>query len=257
MSKPDPRTIRQMLNEVEAVTKMRFSFFTGSVSSPVEVFEIFRVYDGEKGGKPFASLSGSEKMQALVGYTDYHHYEDHGISFAQLKQVFRNVILDKPREQWLEGTGLHADTPARKPGTRGTLQAQFEAKPTGMTDREKLIRAHFGAYSDLTWVKELEPKFRPHNLDAATINGYREAWNRHTEARDWKWWVEHTKGTPDAKLREEIAECKAEIEAIRKESPVSKDGIRGTLRAQLEAKPTQSPGQGKKPKRPKEPERTP
>jgi hypothetical protein len=32
-------------------------------------------------------------------------------------------------------------------------------------------------------------------------------------------------------------------------------GIRGTLRAQLEAKPTQNPGQDKKPKRPKEPDR--
>jgi hypothetical protein len=131
-----------------------------------------------------------------------------------------------------------------------------EARPKVMTDREKLIRAHFDAYSDLAWAQELEPRFRPYNLDAATMNGYRDQWNRHTEARDWNWWVEHTKGSSDAKLRKEIAECKAEIEAVRKESPGPKEGIRGTLRAQLEAKPRPSPGQGKKPKRPRDPRQT-
>jgi hypothetical protein len=85
-------------------------------------------------------------------------------------------------------------------------------------DRDKLVRAHLDAYSDLTWAKELEPKFRQYNLDEAEMKEHREAWNRHTEARDWQWWLNHVKDTPDAKLREEIAECKAEIAAIRTEA---------------------------------------
>jgi hypothetical protein len=32
---------------------------------------------------------------------------------------------------------------------------------------------------------------------------------------DWRWWQDNTVGDSDAKLRQEIAECKAEIHAIR------------------------------------------
>ena len=84
-------------------------------------------------------------------------------------------------------------------------------------DRDQLIRAHFDAYSDLVWVTDLEPKFRPYNLDTAQLKEFRQAWNRHTEARDWSWWLENVKSVPDAKLQQEIAECRAEIAAFRKE----------------------------------------
>ena len=83
-------------------------------------------------------------------------------------------------------------------------------------NRDKLIRAHFDAYSDYTWVTNLEPKLRQHNLSTAELEECREAWNRHTEARDWDWWLEKVKGMPDAELKEEIAERRAEIEAFRK-----------------------------------------
>jgi hypothetical protein len=242
MSKPDPRTIRQMLKEVEAVTKSRFHADPDPVAGPVEMF---RMPDGKKGGDPFAALSVGEKIQVLGDYTRWHDYEERGVSSTQMDQVFRNVIDGKPREQWLEGTGLHADTPGQKADIRGTLRAQLEAKPKVMTERDKLIRANFDAYREHTWLKNLEPKLRAYDLHASEINDFRETWNRETEARDWNRWVEHVKGTPDAKLREEIAECKAEIDAIRKESHGQKPGIRGTLRAQLEAKRQPAPKQKK------------
>jgi hypothetical protein len=84
-------------------------------------------------------------------------------------------------------------------------------------DRAELVRANFDAYSDLEWVTYLEPKFRQYDLSAAELKALREAWNRHTEARDWDWWQEHTKGRSDAELRKDIAECRAEITAFREQ----------------------------------------
>ena len=62
----------------------------------------------------------------------------------------------------------------------------------GMT-REQLVRAHFAAYSDLTWKQYLEPKFDDYNLDADAVREYRRQWNAHTEKRDWQWWQNHVK----------------------------------------------------------------
>jgi hypothetical protein len=111
MSKPDPRTIRRMLKEVEAVTKSRFHEDPDPVAGPIEMF---RMPAGKKGGEPFAALSVNEKIQVLSDYTDWHSYEERGISSQQMDQVFRNVIDGKPREQWLEGTGLHVAEAARQ-----------------------------------------------------------------------------------------------------------------------------------------------
>jgi hypothetical protein len=80
-------------------------------------------------------------------------------------------------------------------------------------DREKLIRRHFEAMRDLTWAETLEPKFRGYDLSAAQMQEYREAWNRHTEARDWAWWHENTKES-DEQLRTEINEMSERIERI-------------------------------------------
>jgi hypothetical protein len=82
-------------------------------------------------------------------------------------------------------------------------------------DRDKLIRAHFDAYSDHTWLTDLEPKFRQYNVSTAEIEEYREAWKRHTEARDWDWWLENVKSIPDAELKEEITKRRAEIDSFR------------------------------------------
>ena len=48
---------------------------------------------------------------------------------------------------------------------------------------------------------------------------YREAWSRHTEARDWEWWLGKVEGMSNAQLQQDIAECKTETDAIRKKAP--------------------------------------
>src|SRR5262249_28403038 len=85
-------------------------------------------------------------------------------------------------------------------------------------DRDELIRVHFDAYSDLVWVKDLEPKFKAARLDTAEMEEYREAWRGHTEARDWDWWLDKVKGMSNVELQREIAECRAEIDAFRKQT---------------------------------------
>jgi hypothetical protein len=124
-------------------------------------------------------------------------------------------------------------------------------------DRDKLISANFDAYRDLYWVKYLEPKFRQSNLDVVEINHYREAWKRHTEARDWNWWRRRCEGDSNAKLQQEIAECRAEIAVIRKETTGQETGITGTLGYLLaDPKPKQSSGKGENPNA-RQPERSP
>ena len=102
---PDQQTIRQMLDNVEAVTKSRFYEDPDPIASPVEMF---RMPDGKQGGEPFTALSAREKLQVLDYYTDWQDFEQRGVSFDQMDRVFHNVIAGKPRETWLEGAGLTA-----------------------------------------------------------------------------------------------------------------------------------------------------
>jgi hypothetical protein len=75
------------------------------------------------------------------------------------------------------------------------------------TFRDKLIRANFEAYLDLTWMETLEPRFRDHGQDKASIEKYRQAWNEQTEKNDWPWWQEHSKRFSNAVLEDERMEC--------------------------------------------------
>jgi hypothetical protein len=83
----------------------------------------------------------------------------------------------------------------------------------GMT-REQLVRAHFDAYSDLTWKQYLEPKFDQYHLDADAMREYRRQWNAYTEKRDWAWWQDNVANDSNDKLQAEIASCRGKIEAI-------------------------------------------
>lgn len=106
-------------------------------------------------------------------------------------------------------------------------------------DRDKLIRAHFNAYSDLVWVTNLEPKFRQYDLDAAELKEFRAAWKQHTEARDWSWWLENVKSVPDAKLEQEIAECRTEIAAFHKEPDTERQRFQRILDGKEAPQPIQ------------------
>lgn len=103
--RPDQQTIRQMLNDVEAVTKARFYPDPNPVSGPIEMF---RIPDGKSGGEPFSSLFFSEKAQVLGDYTRWSEYEERGVTSDQFDRVVLNVCEGNPRERWLEGTGLES-----------------------------------------------------------------------------------------------------------------------------------------------------
>lgn len=104
--KPDEKLIREVLDDVQAITKSRFYEDPDPVASPVEMF---RMPEGQEGGEPFSKLSVREKVQVLGDYTNWHDYEERGITFEQMEQVFWNVVQGKPRELWMEGTGLDHD----------------------------------------------------------------------------------------------------------------------------------------------------
>jgi hypothetical protein len=100
---PGPEAVREVISDIEAVTASRFYEDPDPMFGPVE---IFRVPEGEKGGEPFESLSVKEKAQVLGDYTHWQQYEQNGIGFGKLDQIFVNVINGKPKSEWLEGTGL-------------------------------------------------------------------------------------------------------------------------------------------------------
>ena len=110
--KPDQKTIRRMLDDVEAVTKSRFHEAPDYLVSPRE---LFRTPKGKPYGEPFAALRAREQRDVLWIYVP--SYEEHGISREQMEQVFRNIVIEeKPRAQWLDGTGLDG-RPAATPIT--------------------------------------------------------------------------------------------------------------------------------------------
>jgi hypothetical protein len=128
--RPDQQTIRQVLDDVEAVTKGRFYEDPDPIASPVEMF---KMPDGKPGGEPFAELSVREQVQVLGDYTRWREYERNGICSEQLDQIFWNVIQRKPREQWLEGSGLSQPTSAR----RDDASWLPEPEPTKQQEQER------------------------------------------------------------------------------------------------------------------------
>jgi len=106
-------------------------------------------------------------------------------------------------------------------------------------DRDKLIGAHFDAYSDLVWVTNLEPKFKDAQLSAPEMEEYRQAWKGHTEARDWDWWQEKVKGMSDSELQREIAECHAEIASFRTSTETDRERFKRIMEGKVEKQPVQ------------------
>jgi hypothetical protein len=82
------------------------------------------------------------------------------------------------------------------------------------TTRDNLIRRHFEAMRDLTWAETLEPKFREQGVDPAAMKEYREAWNRHSETRDWAWWQHESKGDSTERLEDMLMDCIEKLDAI-------------------------------------------
>ena len=69
-------------------------------------------------------------------------------------------------------------------------------------DRQALIRRHFEAVRDVAWAEDLEPKLRAAGTDNARMQGFREAWNRFAEAKDWPWWRAESARYSDERLQD-------------------------------------------------------
>jgi hypothetical protein len=132
LRKPDAQMIRQMLNDVEAVTKSRFHPDPNPIAGPVEMF---RTPDGKLGGEPFAALSRKEQFQVLGDYTKWHQYEERGVTFEQVDHVYYNVVGGKPRDKWLEGTTLAASTDPKAARTADGLDGLSQRSDTYAFDR--------------------------------------------------------------------------------------------------------------------------
>lgn len=82
------------------------------------------------------------------------------------------------------------------------------------SEREQLVRRHFEAYRDLTWIEDLEPKFREHGVGGKELQSFREAWNEHAELRDWPWWQKETTRTPSGGLEDEIMDITDRLDQL-------------------------------------------
>ena len=80
--------------------------------------------------------------------------------------------------------------------------------------RDTLVRRHFEAMRDLTWVEELEPQFTEYGMDTATMAKHREGWNLHAERRDWEWWQQETKRFTVGELEDMLMDCIEKLDAI-------------------------------------------
>lgn len=80
--------------------------------------------------------------------------------------------------------------------------------------RNDLIRAHFEAMRDITWVQTLEPDFTAQGVDAAGMKDLRELWNQHSEERDWPWWQQAAKAHSNAELHTMLADCIEKLNAL-------------------------------------------
>jgi hypothetical protein len=200
---------------------------------------------------PFGELHWQLKANVLRDFVKWDHYDEHGLHWRDHATIEYNVACGKPADRWLEGTSFIepsqqlAEGKPRPAPLAGQFQEMLgqpvaDAAREGVNmDRDKLIRAHFDAYSDHSWVTNLEPKFREYNLNAVELEEHREAWNRHTEGRDWEWWLENVKNMPNAELKEEIAKRRAEIDAFRKGPETDAERFQNILDANDTTQPLQ------------------
>jgi hypothetical protein len=233
---------------LEAVTKSRFYEDPDPMFSPVEMF---RMPAGKPGGEPFAALSGREKLQVLGYYTHWEDYQKRGLGFKDIDQGFNNAVDGKPREKWLEGTSF--------------------VEPPRMTEtREKLIRESFELSREVGYAQFLAENFdRPdpalQRLGPEERKAFLRQWRAGARDRMYESYLERVATMSNDDLERNKKVYKAVMDAAitaststkipappPPESPNQKAGIRGTLRAQLEANPKSSTG-----RKPKQSDRKP
>src|SRR5262249_54399467 len=81
-------------------------------------------------------------------------------------------------------------------------------------ERLALIRREFELARDITWAQELEPKFRENGVSDEKLGGFREAWNQHTEKRDWDWGQDYSARHSDEQLENSVRKATAQAAAL-------------------------------------------
>jgi hypothetical protein len=94
------------------------------------------------------------------------------------------------------------------------IDREEPARQSQEMNKDELIRAHFEAHRDLAWAEVLGPKFNDYGLGGNSMTQYRGAWNAFVEAKDWAWWQNEVKNSPNAKLEKERTECIDKIKTL-------------------------------------------
>jgi hypothetical protein len=82
------------------------------------------------------------------------------------------------------------------------------------TFRDGLIRDVFEARRDLKWLEKVEPQLKGLGLDAASIQGYRQAWNEDMEKKDWARWQKEAARFSNAVLDDMRMDCVDWLDAL-------------------------------------------
>jgi hypothetical protein len=82
------------------------------------------------------------------------------------------------------------------------------------TLRDHLIRAVFDLRRDVTWLEKVEPQLKELGLDAASIQGYRQAWNEDMEQKGWARWQKEAARFSNARLDDMRMDCNDHLDQL-------------------------------------------
>lgn len=102
MPKPDAKTIRTMLDDVQATVNARYR------ESPDPTCGCFYqpLPPGSRHGIPFREIHENDQSDLLHTYVRWGDYKEAGVTDAQVVRIWQNVTDGKPRAGWLDDTGL-------------------------------------------------------------------------------------------------------------------------------------------------------
>jgi hypothetical protein len=82
------------------------------------------------------------------------------------------------------------------------------------TLRDHLIRDVFELRRDVTWWQKVEPQLKELGLDAASIQGYSQAWNEDIERKDWARWQKEAARFSNAVLDDMRMDCIDHLDSL-------------------------------------------
>ena len=86
------------------------------------------------------------------------------------------------------------------------------------SERDQLIRDHFEAYRDLTYMEESEPKLLQKGMNAEQLQFFHNGWLEYAELMDWPVWKKGAAILSDEQLKDDTmqaADRKERLEYLR------------------------------------------